>query len=197
MKKTKPSESVDLKASRKFHEKFDKICAKIASTEGAKRQAERRKLVELLESDDAQCRQFLEGVSRADLSFIKPILVEVATKFAGRRFLRALKTLQERLIDEDLTVAMDAAALAYAKRLNDLGASKRDAPEKRAGDLENLKNRASEGDGDALFKLALRVYFGTDVEQDYALARKLGEEAVAKGCEYADLLRELPRPQNA
>jgi len=194
MRKTKPIESVDAKAARKFREKFEKICEKIASTEGAKQQAERVKLLDLLESDDATCRQFLEGVSRAELHFIKPILLEVATKFAGRRFLRSLKALQERLIDEDLTVAMDAAAVAYAKRLNELGASKRDAPEKRALALEDLKRRASEGDGDALFKLALRVYFGTDVEQDYALARKLGEEAVAKGCEYADLLRELPKP---
>ena len=44
MKKTKPIESVDLKAARKFREKFEKICEKIASTEGAKQQAERVKL---------------------------------------------------------------------------------------------------------------------------------------------------------
>ncbi|MBQ9872946.1 MAG: sel1 repeat family protein [Thermoguttaceae bacterium] len=184
------------RGAKKFAEKFEKLreaLHRANETNNGEFDSAFADLAAHLTSSEKECVYFLETCDDEQFRTVLLVLDDVASEFASAEFLQVLKGAQARFPKYDLTSSMDVAAYETAERLAE-EFSKTDGSARKsfAKVVEELREKAELGDPEAMFRLALKIYFGTGTKRDYKAAREWAEQAIEAGCEDAALIRDLP-----
>lgn len=180
------------RAARKFEEKFEKLRLLLASAPKDKVGDIFADLLLLLTDSQEDCSNFLLACDLEQFKTAAPLLDETSRRFADFDFLTTLKKVQFRFPMFNLSTRLDVAALAVAKKA--LAAiTRKDRPGSVQKIVDVLYEKANANDPEALYALAIRLYFGRGVERDYAAARKLANDALELGYAPAALFRDLPQ----
>lgn len=181
------------RAAKKFEEKFDALRRQFHAAEDSQIDAIFAEMVECLTSSRKECVNFLRTCVDEQFRAVLLVLDDVALEFADLEFLDVLKETQKRFPKYDLTASMDAAAYAVAEREAEIALRKAGGAA-RAKAIDALYARAEKGEPEAQYHLALRLYFGLDLDQDYDAARRWAQKALDAGYVPASIFRDLPRP---
>ncbi len=192
--KTSDSESgcKQARAAKKFAEQFDKLRHALRQAEDDQIDEVFSALVSHLTSSETECKNFLLHCGDEQIRTVLLVLDDAAAVFANQDFLQTIKDVQTRFPQYDLTASMDALAYSIAEKAR-AAMSKKERGANREKVLASIFSKATSGDPEAQYRLALRCYFGVDGKKDYAAAREWAQKAIDQGYVPAAIFRDLPR----
>lgn len=176
--------------AKQFDARFDALSRKLRKVDVEKIDACYDELADFLASDPAATIAFLGRCDAKRLKVAETVLESVADRVGDDAFVAALVAVQERLseFEFDLTFALDAARIGAARRATTPGA-KGQSPQEA---YREVLAKADSGDSDAMFQVALRLYFGNGVARDVEAARAMATKALDSGNLAAAAIRDLP-----